>query len=698
MPLFFQIIFFCESLGSDGPPAPQMTPLKVPRKKIVAVADSTSLKLFLVYISTGFVLIALVWSMSCLWIVPIVGWHHFVNDGVRRVPENVCDTEYATNRALKLITAVLNFYLPLSVMYGVYTKIFIEIRRRTKRITGQNGGNLVGGLTFRSGSGTKEPRKGLERTGRAVTRLNFTKKHASLEESLSLDKSATPLASPTVTELTDCLDLSDGQNLKKSRRGNQSPGVAGQNRDSKKIGEEIDLETGEIPSRFPGSRISSKKGSNDRETRSTSLQVNPSQVHQPQVQCWYCDRRLAISYTKDEFIFNDKTNTIQIINRRTEFGDSAGYADDRNQSGKCYCRSISGGSTFSGQRSRAGFKNRTLSPQTVARKRSKLGPITSSPGNGSLEKIGPPNRRLEQPIGLVSEIKAARQLGVILGAFTLCFVPYFVCFMVVAFCETCVGAGLMITVTWIGYLNSALNPFLYPLCNTKFRTKFRKMLRMRTSRFSSSTSSPTSHKMLQRNLGFRKKIRFNPVNSERWPRRADCKYYDIWRDVIFYMDSLKMTSYMMYSCNNFRFASKQSLALVADRLFPRSSPSAMSAAAPQRVLWAQIACQINILRIRTCIYLWYSLVMLWVVWNAIFTGASGGFVKTRCTFSGLPITIFNDEKIFVWKQFFIFITISPIDPKSSPKHRDCSYTLGKLQNLKLGCSCMMHLNFVNNAP
>ena len=77
------------------------------------------------------------------------------------------------------------------------------------------------------------------------------------------------------------------------------------------------------------------------------------------------------------------------------------------------------------------------------------------------------------------EVKAARQLGVIMGAFMVCFCPYFVCFVVVAICPGCVDARLMTTVTWIGYLNSTLNPFLYPLCNIHFRRKFAKMLRMR---------------------------------------------------------------------------------------------------------------------------------------------------------------------------------------------------------------------------
>jgi len=42
------------------------------------------------------------------------------------VPPDVCDTEYATNTALKIVTSILNYYLPLALMYALYTKIFVE--------------------------------------------------------------------------------------------------------------------------------------------------------------------------------------------------------------------------------------------------------------------------------------------------------------------------------------------------------------------------------------------------------------------------------------------------------------------------------------------------------------------------------------------------------------------------------------------
>jgi len=59
--------------------------------------------------------------------------------------------------------------------------------------------------------------------------------------------------------------------------------------------------------------------------------------------------------------------------------------------------------------------------------------------------------------------------------------------------------------TWIGYLNSTLNPFLYPLCNAAFRQKFRRMLgsvwaplRMRDGDFATQTGNSVSRVHSQR--------------------------------------------------------------------------------------------------------------------------------------------------------------------------------------------------------
>ncbi|GFO44153.1 inosine-5'-monophosphate dehydrogenase [Plakobranchus ocellatus] len=124
---------------------------------------------------------------------------------------------------------------------------------------------------------------------------------------------------------------------------------------------------------------------------------------------------------------------------------------------------------------RSDSKNRRSAGSSVG---GAAGGMATSSGSlsGGVSGLKERLKTMRQSSSLNKEIKAARQLGVIMGAFTLCFLPYFILYMVVAFCDDCVSPGHVTTATWVGYLNSTLNPFLYPLCNANFRSKFRSML------------------------------------------------------------------------------------------------------------------------------------------------------------------------------------------------------------------------------
>ncbi len=66
---------------------------------------------------------------------------------------------------------------------------------------------------------------------------------------------------------------------------------------------------------------------------------------------------------------------------------------------------------------------------------------------------------------LTIQEKAFKQLLAIVTCFTFCFLPYFICFVIVAVCEDCVSEQQYTLTIWLGYLNSTLNPFIYALLN-----------------------------------------------------------------------------------------------------------------------------------------------------------------------------------------------------------------------------------------
>jgi len=74
------------------------------------------------------------------------------------------------------------------------------------------------------------------------------------------------------------------------------------------------------------------------------------------------------------------------------------------------------------------------------------------------------------------ETKAAKTLGIIVGCFILCWFPFFTMYLVTAFCEHCIPPLVFSTIIWLGYCNSALNPFIYAMFSREFRGAFKKIL------------------------------------------------------------------------------------------------------------------------------------------------------------------------------------------------------------------------------
>lgn len=83
---------------------------------------------------------------------------------------------------------------------------------------------------------------------------------------------------------------------------------------------------------------------------------------------------------------------------------------------------------------------------------------------------------------LKREKKAAKTVGIIVGGFMICWSPFFTAYLLKAFCADCTPPLLFTIFFWLGYCNSAVNPFVYALFSRDYRYAFKKLLTCRCRR------------------------------------------------------------------------------------------------------------------------------------------------------------------------------------------------------------------------
>uniref|UniRef100_A0A2M4BJ77 Putative 5-hydroxytryptamine receptor 1 n=1 Tax=Anopheles marajoara TaxID=58244 RepID=A0A2M4BJ77_9DIPT len=113
------------------------------------------------------------------------------------------------------------------------------------------------------------------------------------------------------------------------------------------------------------------------------------------------------------------------------------------------------------------------------------GPLTgklltknATKGTGATAPSSPQHKRLR--FQLAKERKASTTLGIIMSAFTICWLPFFILALVRPFMKDD-HRTLSSFFLWLGYANSLLNPIIYATLNRDFRKPFQEILYFRCS-------------------------------------------------------------------------------------------------------------------------------------------------------------------------------------------------------------------------
>ncbi|XP_059489247.1 alpha-2C adrenergic receptor [Neocloeon triangulifer] len=85
--------------------------------------------------------------------------------------------------------------------------------------------------------------------------------------------------------------------------------------------------------------------------------------------------------------------------------------------------------------------------------------------------------REKRRVARKKEKRATLILGLIMGSFIACWLPFFLMYIITPLCPVCDIPPVAFSIAfWLGYMNSALNPVIYTIFNKDFRRAFRRIL------------------------------------------------------------------------------------------------------------------------------------------------------------------------------------------------------------------------------
>ncbi|XP_008588794.1 PREDICTED: histamine H1 receptor [Galeopterus variegatus] len=335
------------------------------------------------------------WFLSFLWIIPILGWHYFIpqTSGHR---EGKCETDFYDVTWFKVMTAIINFYLPTFLMLWFYARIYKAVRQHCQHRELMNGSLPSFSEIKRR---PENPKAYAKKPGKGSPWEVLKRKPK--------DAAGGPVLKPP---------SQDSQEMK--------PPVFFIQEEDEEVAKLhcFPLDIVQVRTVAEGS----SRGYEDVDQSQSHLKTDEQSLHM----------RGDSEIAEDQMLEDSQSFSRTDSDNATEPAPDKGKMRSGSNTGLDYIK-------FTWKRLRSH------------------------------------SRQYMSGLHMNREWKAAKQLGFIMAAFILCWIPYFIFFMVSAFCKSCCHERVHMFTIWLGYINSTLNPLIYPLCNENFKKTFRKILHIR---------------------------------------------------------------------------------------------------------------------------------------------------------------------------------------------------------------------------